>query len=78
MHVWENGERIVSDGPFAESKEQLGGSCLLECDDLDEALEWANEVAMGTGSIEVRKVLDLSELGHESKTRPVGGERVAA
>jgi hypothetical protein len=33
------GERIVTDGPFAESKEQLGGFCLLECEDLDEALE---------------------------------------
>ena len=37
------GERIVSDGPFAETKEQVGGFYLLECGDLDEALEWAKK-----------------------------------
>ena len=41
-----DGERIVTDGPFAESKEQLGGFALLECDNLDEALGWAAKVPM--------------------------------
>ena len=36
-------EPTVTDGPFAETKEQLGGFYLLECKDLDEALEWARE-----------------------------------
>jgi hypothetical protein len=68
VHVREDGERIVTDGPFAESKEQLGGFCLLECENLDEALEWANKVPMRAGSIEVRPVMDLSQFGYESRT----------
>jgi hypothetical protein len=68
IHLRQDGERIVTDGPFAESKEQLGGFCLLECENLDEALEWANKVPLGSGSIEVRPVMDLSRFGYESKT----------
>ena len=60
------GDRIVSDGPFAETKEQIGGFYLLECKDLDEALEWAKKVPVGEGSaVEVRPVVDLSEFGYE-------------
>jgi hypothetical protein len=61
-------ERTVTDGPFAESKEQLGGFCLLECETLDEALEWANRVPMDNGAIEVRPIMDLSEFGYQSST----------
>jgi hypothetical protein len=68
MHVSEEGERIISDGPFAESKEQLGGFCLLECEHLDEALEWARKVPMRAGAIEIRPVMDLSQFGYESRT----------
>jgi hypothetical protein len=68
VHVRENGDRIVTDGPFAESKEQLGGFCLLDCENLDEALEWARKVPMQAGSIEVRPVMDLSRFGYESRT----------
>jgi hypothetical protein len=68
VHVQENGDRIVTDGPFAESKEQLGGFCVLDCENLDEALEWARKVPMRTGSIEVRPVMDLSRFGYESRT----------
>ena len=35
-----DGERMLTDGPFAETKEQLGGFYLLECNSLDEAIEW--------------------------------------
>ena len=60
------GERIVSDGPFAETKEQIGGFYLLECKDLDEALEWAKKLPVGEGSaVEVRPVMDFSEYGYE-------------
>src|SRR6476619_8471210 len=38
-----DGERVLSDGPFAETKEQLGGFYLLECDSLDEAIGWAGK-----------------------------------
>jgi hypothetical protein len=68
VHLREDGERIVSDGPFAESKEQLGGFCLLECENLDEALDWANKVPLRSGSIEIRPIMDLSQFGYQSRT----------
>jgi hypothetical protein len=68
VHVRENGDSIVTDGPFAETKEQLGGFCLLDCENLDEALEWARKVPMRSGSIEVRPVMDLSRFGYRSRT----------
>jgi hypothetical protein len=49
------GEPIVTDGPFAESKEALGGTFLIEAADLDEALAIAKEVPAGIG-VEVRPV----------------------
>ncbi|MET0731227.1 MAG: YciI family protein, partial [Solirubrobacterales bacterium] len=51
---------------FAESKEQLGGFYLLECKDLDEALEYAKQIPFQNGSVEVRPVMDYSEFGYES------------
>jgi hypothetical protein len=68
IHLNDGGERLVSDGPFAESKEQLGGFALLECANQDEALEWAHKVPMTSGAIEVRPVMDLSRFGYESRT----------
>ena len=55
-----DGERVTTDGPFAETKEQIGGFYVLECPSLDEALEWARKVPLGDGAIEVRAVVDLS------------------
>jgi len=53
-----NGERIVTDGPFAETKESLGGFYVLECKDLDEALDWAARIpGAKTGCVEVRPVI---------------------
>jgi hypothetical protein len=52
-----NGETVTTDGPFAETKEQLGGYYLLDCKDLDEALEVAAKIPTAAhGSIEVRPV----------------------
>src|SRR5919201_3185679 len=52
-----DGQHIVTDGPFAETKEQLGGYFLIEVDSDDEAREWAAKVpAARYGSIEVRPV----------------------
>ena len=60
----EDGNRIVSDGPFAETKEQIGGFYLLECADLDEALNWAKKVPVRPGNaVEVRPVLNFDQLG---------------
>jgi hypothetical protein len=68
LRVPRDGEAILSDGPFAESKEQLGGFCLLECADADEALAWARKVPLGEGAIEIRPIMDLSQFGYESRT----------
>jgi hypothetical protein len=52
------GKTLCTDGPFAETKEQLGGFYLLECRDLDHALELAAQIPTAkTGSIEVRPVV---------------------
>ena len=46
---------LITDGPFAETHEQLGGFFLLECKDLDEALHWAEKIPHAKyGSVEVR------------------------
>jgi hypothetical protein len=58
-------ERVVTDGPFAETKEQIGGFYLLECKDMDEALEWAKRVPIRGGAIEVRPVMDYAAYGYE-------------
>jgi hypothetical protein len=57
--IWlERGKRRVHDGPFAETKEQLGGYILLEVPALEEALEWAARCpAAAYGRIEVRPVV---------------------
>jgi hypothetical protein len=50
-----DGEVLLSDGPFAETREQIGGFDLLECEDLDEAIEVASKhPAAKTGTIELR------------------------
>jgi hypothetical protein len=52
-----NGEALITDGPFAETKEQLGGYYVLECENIDEALAYAAKIpAAERGSIEVRPV----------------------
>jgi hypothetical protein len=53
-----NGKVSTTDGPFAETKEQLGGFYLLECKDLDEAIEWAAKIpGAQSGCVEVRPVI---------------------
>jgi hypothetical protein len=53
-----NGKTLTTDGPFAETKEQLGGFYLVEARDLDEAIKLASGIpAVRTGSIEVRPIM---------------------
>ncbi|HEY3576549.1 MAG TPA: YciI family protein [Gaiellaceae bacterium] len=55
-----NGEQMVVDGPFAETKEVLGGYYLIEAESLDAAVEWARRLRHDAdGSIEVRPLLEL-------------------
>ncbi len=53
-----NGKMMTTDGPFAETKEQLGGFYLLDCKDLDQALKLAAEIpAAEHGTVEVRPIM---------------------
>jgi hypothetical protein len=53
-----DGETIITDGPSAEIKEQLGGYTIIECADLDEALRWAAIIpAARDASVEVRPIV---------------------
>ena len=59
-----DGNRLVTDGPFAETKEVLGGYYLLDCDSLDEALEAAARCPGALyGSIEVRPIIGMAMPG---------------
>jgi hypothetical protein len=50
-----NDKTMITDGPFAETHEQLGGYFLVECNDLDEAIRWAEKIPTAQyGSIEIR------------------------
>ena len=54
-----DGEPLLTDGPFAETREQLGGFYVIEAGSLDEAIEWAAKIPGAlNGSVEVRPVMD--------------------
>jgi hypothetical protein len=56
-------KRVVTDGPFAETREQLGGYFLIEAKDLDEAIDIAGEVPGGRwGTVEIRPVMEIPGL----------------
>ena len=58
------GTAVFTDGPFAETKEVLGGFYLIEAADLDEALKWAQQIpGAWLGKVEVRPVVEFSESG---------------
>lgn len=55
-----DGETIITDGPSAEIKEQLGGYTIVECADLDEALKWAASIpAARDASVEIRPIVAM-------------------
>jgi hypothetical protein len=56
------GSTAITDGPFAETKEVLGGYYLLECADLDEAIKWAAKIPTAKyGTIEVRPIMTFDQ-----------------
>jgi hypothetical protein len=67
-----DGRRHVTDGPFIETKEQLGGIVLLEVGDLDEAMAWAERLPW-TGPVEIRPIMD-----YEAYARRAGSAEGAA
>ena len=58
-----NGKTLLSDGPFAETKEQLGGYFLIEAENLDEAVAWASKMPhLADGGVtEVRPIWEMGE-----------------
>ncbi|HYZ41301.1 MAG TPA: YciI family protein [Stellaceae bacterium] len=59
----EAGKPLVLDGPFAETKEQLAGYYILDCENLDEAIEWAKKIPTacrgGEGCVEIRPIAGI-------------------
>src|SRR5437016_11975897 len=59
----EGGKPLVLDGPFAETKEQLAGYYILDCEDLDEAVAWAAKIPTACkgseGCVEIRPIADI-------------------
>lgn len=67
---WENGKVAVTDGPYAETKEQLGGILILEARDFNHAIElMSKHPGVKAGPFEIRPAADLSEMILESEQR---------
>ena len=69
---WKNGQVATTDGPYAETKEQLGGISILEARDLNHAMQLISQLPgfkYGLGPIEIRPAADLNEMMRESERR---------
>ena len=67
---WKNGKVATTDGPYAETKEQLGGILILEARDLNHAIQLLSQhPGMKLGTNEIRPIVDLSEIKKESERR---------
>jgi hypothetical protein len=69
---WKNGKVATTDGPYAETKEQLGGISILEARDLNHAMQLISQLPgfkYGLGPIEIRPAADLNELIKASEQR---------
>jgi len=69
---WKNGKVATTDGPYAETKEQLGGLQILEARDLNHAIQLVSQLPgfkFGLGPVEIRPVADISEMMKESEQR---------
>jgi hypothetical protein len=65
-----SGKAVVTDGPYAETKEQIGGILLLEAKDMDEAIRlMSNHPGLAAGPFEIRPAADLSDIIRESERR---------
>jgi hypothetical protein len=69
---WKNGKVATTDGPYAETKEQLGGISILEARDLNHAIQLVSELPglkYGLGPVEIRPAADLNEIKKASEQR---------
>ncbi len=72
-----DGNRMVTDGPFAETREQLGGYFLIEAENLDEAIDIASRIPAGRwGTVEIRPVVNVPSL--PAATTPNAQEQLHA
>ncbi|HLG98492.1 MAG TPA: YciI family protein [Bryobacteraceae bacterium] len=68
----QHGKRLVTDGPFAETREQLGGFFIVNAKDLDQAIDIAARIPAGRwGTVEIRPVVPVPELPENSFSAPV-------
>lgn len=68
--IWKNGKVSVTDGPFAETKEVLGGILILEAENMEHAIElMSKHPGVKAGPFEIRPAADLSEMIRESERR---------
>jgi hypothetical protein len=58
LRYGEEGRPVVTDGPFAETKEQMAGYMVLECGNLDEAIGWVEKLPVRRSSVEVRPIAE--------------------
>lgn len=67
---WKDGKVAITDGPYAETKEQLGGILILEARDLNHAIQlMSKHPGVKAGPFEIRPAMDLSGMIHESEQR---------
>jgi len=69
---WKNGKVATTDGPYAETKEQVGGIQILEARDLNHAIQLVSQLPglkYGLGPVEIRPVVDLTDIIKESEQR---------
>ena len=75
---WKNGKASITDGPYAETKEQIGGILILEARDLNHAIQlMSKHPGVKAGPFEIRPAADLTEMIRESEKRRSGGKSQA-
>lgn len=72
---WKNGKVSIADGPYAETKEQIGGILVLEARDLNHVIQlMSKHPGVKTGPFEIRPAAELTEMIRESEQRRAGGK----
>ena len=75
---WKNGKVSITDGPYAETKEQIGGILVLEAQDLNQAIQlMSKHPGVKAGPFEIRPAADLTEMIRESEQRRAGAKAKA-
>jgi hypothetical protein len=69
---YSDGKFMVTDGPFAETKELVAGVCLIQAKSREEAIEWARRVPFQEGEIELRPLFELTDFPVDAAEKPDG------